>query len=54
MWEYADGFQNRSDYLAQLREYAEQILKSLNTPDEAATATYAGIKAIELDGTFRA
>lgn len=54
MWEYADGFGNRAlDYQQQLKDYAEQILKTLSTPDEAATATYAGIKAIDLDGAIQ-
>lgn len=53
MWEYADGFKNRDKYEQQLKDYAEQIFKSLSTPDEAATATYAGIKAIELDGAIQ-
>ena len=53
MWEYADGFKNKDTYQSQLKDYAEQILKTLRTPDEAATATYAGIKAIELDGAIQ-
>ncbi len=39
--------------MQQLKDYAEQILKTLMTPDEAATATYAGIKPIELDGAIQ-
>lgn len=53
MWEYADGFDSRDDYIQQLKDYAEQILKTLMTPDEAATATYAGIKKIDLDGAIQ-
>ncbi len=50
MWEYADGFKNRNNYKQQLQDYGEQILKALSLPDEAGTASYAGIKQIDLDG----
>ena len=53
MWEYADGFQNRDNYRKQLSDYGNQILKSLFLPDEAGTATYAGVKKIYLDGTIQ-
>ena len=53
MWEYGDGFKNRDDYMRQLSDYGSQILASLFLPDEAGTATYAGVKQIYLDGTIQ-
>lgn len=53
MWEYAEGFKNRDNYIKQLSDYGNQILKSLFLPDEAGTATYAGVKKIYLDGTIQ-
>lgn len=53
MIEYNQNLHTEAKYLEQLRNYAEQVLKSLNTPDLAGTATYAGIKAIPLDGIIQ-
>jgi hypothetical protein len=53
MWEYGDGFKNRDNYMKQLSDYGSQILASLLLPDEAGTATYAGVKKIYLDGSIQ-
>jgi hypothetical protein len=53
MWEYADGFKNRDNYMKQLSDYGSQVLASLLLPDEAGTATYAGVKKIDLDGAIQ-